>query len=256
MSEENKSNGITRREALKRMGTAAFGAALGIGGTRVLGNPSDLYGESKMKVLLVNGSPHKEGCTHTALSEIADTLAKEGIETEHFWVGTRPVAGCIACGACRQSGKCFREDVVNEFIDRAEEFDGFVFGSPVHFASAAGAMTAFMDRAFFAGAYHGKRMAGKPAAAIASCRRAGSTATLDQLNKYIVFSNMPMVPSQYWNMVHGNTPEEVRQDIEGLQIMRTLAQNMAWMLKCIDAGKQLGIAPPVYEKFTPTNFIR
>lgn len=209
-----------------------------------------------MKVLLVNGSPHKAGCTYRALKEVADTLEKNDVSADIFWIGNRPIAGCIACEACRQTDRCFRDDVVNEFIDKIDEYDGFVFGSPVYFASAAGAMTAFMDRTFFAGLYYGKRGAGKPAAAIVSCRRAGSTATLDQLNKYIVFSNMPMVPSRYWNMVHGQTPEEVEQDVEGLQIMRILAQNMAWMLKCFEAGERSGIQRPVYETTTLTNFIR
>lgn len=255
MEEENKE--ITRREAIKRIGTAAAGFGLGVGGATALGNVfGNSYNDRKMKVLLVNGSPHKEGCTYTALSEIASTLSKNGVESDFMWLGTSPIAGCIACGSCRQTGKCFRNDVVNEFIEKIPEYDGFIFGTPVHFASATGAMTAFMDRAFFAGSFYGKKLAGKPGATIASCRRAGSTATLDQMNKYIVFSNMPMVPSQYWNMVHGNTPDEVRQDREGLQIMRTLGQNMAWMLKCIEAGRQLGIEPPIYEDFTPTNFIR
>lgn len=255
MEEENKE--ITRREAIKRIGTAAVGFGLGVGGATALGNVfGNSYNDREMKVLLVNGSPHKEGCTYTALSEIASTLSKNGVESDFMWLGTSPIAGCIACGSCRQTGKCFRNDVVNEFIDKIPEYDGFIFGTPVHFASATGAMTAFMDRAFFAGSFHGKKLAGKPGATIASCRRAGSTATLDQMNKYIVFSNMPMVPSQYWNMVHGNTPDEVREDKEGLQIMRTLGQNMAWLLKCIEAGRQLGIEPPIYEDFTPTNFIR
>lgn len=247
---------ITRREAIKKMGIAATGIGLGIGGANAFDVLGKNYKERNMKVLLVNGSPHKEGCTYTALTEIASELDKNGISSDHFWIGNRPIAGCIACGACSQTGRCFRDDVVNEFIDKIKDYDGFIFGSPVHFASTAGAMVSFMDRVFYAGAYRGKLMAGKPAATVASCRRAGSTATLDQLNKYIVFSNMPMVPSQYWNMVHGNTPEEVRQDIEGLQIMRTLGQNMAWMLKCFDAGRQVGVENPVYEKFTPTNFIR
>lgn len=252
----NEKKNITRREAIKKMGIAAASIGIGAGGANAFGILGGEYKERDIKVLLVNGSPHKEGCTYTALTEIASELGKHRISSEHFWIGNRPINGCIACGVCSQTSRCFRDDVVNEFIDMMEDYDGFVFGSPVHFASAAGAMVAFMDRAFYAGAYRGKLMAGKPAAAVASCRRAGSTATLDQLNKYIVFSNMPMVPSQYWNMVHGNTPDEVRQDIEGLQIMRTLAQNMAWMLKSFDAGRQLGLEPPVYEKFTPTNFIR
>ena len=158
-----------------------------------------------MKVLLVNGGPHKEGCTYTALSEVAATLQAAGVETEIVWLGVKPLAGCIGCGSCAEKKACFRDDVVNEFLDKAAEADGFVFGSPVHFASASGAITSFMDRAFYAGNRRGV-FAGKPAAAIASCRRGGATATFDQLNKYFTISSMPVVSSQYWNMVHGNTP--------------------------------------------------
>lgn len=209
-----------------------------------------------MKVLLLNGSPHEKGCTHRALMEVADALKKSDISSDFFWIGNKPLYSCTGCGACSRLGKCCHDDKVNEFLEVAEEYDGFVFGSPVHFASATGGMTAFMDRVFFVGGFNGNLLQGKPAAAVVSCRRAGSTATLDQLNKYIVFSGMPMVPSQYWNMVHGNTPEEVEKDIEGLQIMRTLGNNMAWMLRCIEAGNKGGIRFPEKEMFTPTNFIR
>ena len=187
-----------------------------------------------MKVLLVNGSPKAKGCTYTALQEAAAALEKQGIETEIFQVGNQPVAGCIGCGACRKEGECFRKDVVNEFVKKAGEADGFIFGSPIHYASASGALTSFMDRAFFSG---GSKMAGKPAAAVVSCRRGGATAGFDQINKYFTINHMPVVSSQYWNMVHGNTPEEVKQDEEGLQTMRTLGNNMAWLIKCIEAGK-------------------
>ena len=206
-----------------------------------------------MKVILVNGSPHKKGCTYTALSEVAGALNKEGIETEIFWVGNKPISGCIACKACVKTGKCVIEDTVNEFIEKAKEADGFIFGSPVHYAGASGAITSFMDRAFYhkAGIYQGK-----PAAAIASCRRGGASATFDQLNKYFTICSMPVVSSQYWNMVHGNKPEEVKQDLEGLQTMRTLGRNMAWMLKCIEAGKNAGINFPEHEEKVATNFIR
>ena len=206
-----------------------------------------------MKVILVNGSPHKNGCTYTALSEIAETLANEGIETEIFWVGNKPISGCIACKGCFKTGKCVINDTVNEFVEKAKDADGFIFGSPVHYAGASGAITSFMDRAFYhkAGIYHGK-----PAAAIASCRRGGASATFDQLNKYFTICSMPVVSSQYWNMVHGNTPDEVKQDLEGLQTMRTLGNNMAWLLKCIDAGKNAGIQEPENEKIIQTNYIR
>ena len=206
-----------------------------------------------MKILVVNGSPHAEGCTYTALCEVAAVLEAEGIETEMFQVGNKPVSGCLGCGACIKTGKCFMDDVVNEFVEKAKEADGFVFGSPVHYAGASGAITSFMDRAFYG---KGAIYADKPAAAIVSCRRGGATAAFEQLNKYFTISNMPIVSSQYWNMVHGNTPEQVRQDLEGMQTMRTLGKNMAWLLKCIQAGKDAGIAKPEREAKVATNFIR
>lgn len=206
-----------------------------------------------MKVILVNGSPHEKGCTYTALTEVEKTLNKEGIETEILWLGKEPVAGCIGCGACLKSGRCFRDDVVNTFIEKMSQADGFVFGSPVHFASASGELTSFMDRAFYG---RGSLVAGKPAAAVVSCRRGGATAAFDQINKYFSISNMPIVTSQYWNQVHGNTPEQVVQDEEGMQTMRTLGMNMAWLLKCIEAGKKAGIDRPEYEKKIATNYIR
>ncbi|MDO5522169.1 MAG: flavodoxin family protein [bacterium] len=206
-----------------------------------------------MKVLLVNGSPKANGCTYTALCEVAGELNKNGIETEIFQIGADPVAGCIGCNACLKSGKCFRNDVVNEFLDKAKDADGFVFGSPVHFASASGALTSFLDRAFYG---RGNLFAGKLGASVASCRRGGASATFDQINKYFTISNMPIVSSQYWNQVHGNTPDEVRKDEEGMQTMRTLATNMAWLLKCIEAGKNAGIELPQREAAIKTNFIR
>ena len=206
-----------------------------------------------MKVLLVNGSPHTNGCTYTALCEVAGALEAQGIETEIFQVGTKPISCCLGCAACIKTCKCVIDDVVNEFVEKAKEADGFVFGSPVHFASASGAITSFMDRAFYG---KGAVFANKPAAAIMSCRRGGATATLDQLIKYFTISNMPVVSSQYWNMVHGNTPDEVRQDLEGMQTMRTLGVNMAWLLKCIEAGKAAGIELPQREAKVATNFIR
>lgn len=206
-----------------------------------------------MKVILVNGSPHEKGCTYTALTEVEKILNKEGIETEIMWLGNDPVAGCIGCGACLKSGRCFRNDVVNTFIEEMSQADGFVFGSPVHFASASGALTSLMDRAFYG---RGGLVAGKPAAAVVSCRRGGATAAFDQINKYFSISNMPIVTSQYWNQVHGSTPEQVVQDEEGMQTMRTLGMNMAWLLKCIEAGKKAGIERPEYEKKIATNYIR
>lgn len=206
-----------------------------------------------MKVILVNGSPKKNGCTYTALTEVAGALKKNGIETEIFHVGTKPLAGCMGCGACLKTGKCFMDDTVNEFVEKAKEADGFVFGSPVHYAAASGAITSFLDRAFYG---KGSVFAGKPGASIVSCRRGGASAAFDQLNKYFTISSMPVVSSQYWNQVHGTTPEEVRQDEEGMQTMRTLGNNMAWLLKCIELGKKEGITFPEGEKKIATNFIR
>lgn len=205
-----------------------------------------------MKVLLVNGSPHKEGCTYTALKEIADTLEKHGIETEWVYLGVKPVAGCIACGQCRKTGRCFVNDQVNQVIEKLPEIDGIVLGSPVYYAGPSGQLTAFLDRLFYAGS----GFEGKLGAAIVSCRRGGASAAFDRLNKYFTINSMPVASSQYWNQVHGNTPEEVKQDVEGLQTMRTLANNMAWLLKCIELGKQHGIEKPAGEKKVHTNFIR
>lgn len=206
-----------------------------------------------MKVLLINGSPHEKGCTYTALREVADTLEKNGIETRILYLGVKPVAGCIACGSCRRTGKCFVDDQVNEIIDDMDEIGGLVVGSPVYYAGAGGQLTAFLDRLFYAGS---KGLAGKPGATVVSCRRGGATAAFDQLNKYFTINCMPIVSSQYWNQVHGNTPEEVRKDEEGLQTMRTLGSHMAWLLKCIELGKCNGIERPVPEEKIATNFIR
>lgn len=205
-----------------------------------------------MKVLLLNGSPHSHGCTYTALKAVADSLEQNNIETEIMHVGTQPLAGCIGCGQCAKTGKCFRDDIVNDFVAKTAESAGFVFGSPVHFASASGAITSFMDRAFMVPS----KMLNKPAASIVSCRRGGATASFDQLNKYFTIRCMPVVSSNYWNMVHGNTPEEVMQDLEGMQTMKILGLNMAWMLKCIEAGKKSGINPPQAEPKIKTNYIR
>ena len=193
-----------------------------------------------MKVLLINGSPKANGCTYTALSEISNELEKENIETEIFHIGNKPIRGCIGCGGCYTTNKCvFNDDVVNDGIEKVKKADGIILGSPVHYAAASGAITSFLDRLFYA--YGGKFLAHKPGAAIVSCRRGGSTAAFEQLNKYFTISNMPIVSSQYWNMVHGNTPEEVKQDLEGMQTMRVLGQNMAWLLKSIQSGKEAGI---------------
>lgn len=207
-----------------------------------------------MKVILVNGSPNAEGCTYTALQEIAATLAKEGIGSDVFQLGKQPVSGCIACFGCRETGHCVIRDRVNEFLDKAQEADGFIFGSPVHFAAAGGALTSFMDRAFFASNREVYYL--KPAAAVVSARRGGNSAAFDQLNKYFTIRQMPVISSTYWNMVHGWTPEDVKQDLEGLQTMRVLARNMAWFLKCKEAGTHAGIPMPEQEEPVTTNFIR
>ncbi len=208
-----------------------------------------------MKVILVNGSGNKNGCTFTALSEICNVLEQKGIETEIFQLGKNPVRDCIGCGACRKIGeKCvFDDDLVNEFIEKAKTADGFIFGSPVYYAHPSGRLLSFMDRAFFAAK---TVFEFKPAAAIVSARRAGTTASVDAITKHFTISNMPVVSSNYWNMVHGNSPDEVKQDLEGLQIMRNLAHNMAWLLNCIQAGKNSGFDHPVLEEKIWTNFIR
>lgn len=208
-----------------------------------------------MKVILINGSPHKRGCTHAALAEVARSLEAKDVKVEIFHIGIKPISGCTACMKCLETNRCNIRDSVNVFLDLAESADGFVFGSPVHYAAPSGAITSFMDRAFYAGMGSGI-FAYKPAAAVVSCRRAGSTAAFDQLNKYFTISNMPVVSSQYWNMVHGAKPEDVAQDLEGLQTMRTLGQNMAWLLRSIEAGRAAGIALPERETPVRTNFIR
>ena len=211
-----------------------------------------------MKVLFVNGSPNKNGCTYTALSEVAKVLQDNHIEADFFHLGKKPVGGCIACFQCQKAGKCVFDDKVNEFTALAKDYDGFVFGSPVYYAGMNGSLTSLMDRAFFSAsgqAPHPFRL--KPAAAVVSARRAGTTATLDQLNKYFMIQEMPVISSRYWNMVHGNSPEEVLQDEEGLQIMRVLGRNMAWFLQMKAAADKAGIAMPEQEPNKLfTNFIR
>ncbi len=204
-----------------------------------------------MKVLLVNGSPKAHGCTYTALNEISEELSKHGVESEIHNVGY-DVPGCRDCRACKKTGRCSIDDQVNAIGARLGEFDAIVLGSPVYYAGPSGEICAFADRLFFT---YGKEMAGKLGASVVSCRRGGASAAFDRLNKYFTISNMPIVSSQYWNQVHGNTPDEVRQDLEGLQTMRTLAVNMAWLLKCIKAGDESGVDRPVYEEHLWTNFI-
>lgn len=206
-----------------------------------------------MKVLLINGSPRAKGCTYTALSEVAKSLNACEIETEIIQIGNQAIRGCIGCGGCAGKGRCiFEDDAVNEIIGKMEEADGLIIGSPVYFASPNGNLISLLDRLFYAGTC----FAHKPAAAVVSARRAGTTVTVDDLNKYFTIKQMPVVSSTYWNMVHGSCPEDVLKDEEGLQTMRNLGRNMAWLLKCIENGKQNGIQPPTAEKKIWTNFIR
>ena len=210
-----------------------------------------------MKVLMINGSPHEHGCTYTALCEIADTLRAEGVDSEILQVGPSVVRGCTGCGNCfrTRSRRCiFADDLCNTALDRMAECDALIVGSPVHYASAGGSITSLLDRMFYAGS---KDMRGKVGAAIVSARRAGTTAALDQLHKYFYISGMPIAPSQYWPMVHGSTPEQVRQDEEGLQIMRTLGRNVAYMVKAFALAREHGLHAPELEKEKKfTNFIR
>ena len=205
-----------------------------------------------MKVLLVNGSPHAKGCTYTALAEVEKALQEQGIETEIVHIGGTTIQGCRGCWACKKAGKCIYDDEVNAFVEKAKEADGFVFGSPVYYASANGTLVSFMDRVFYSG---GKYLSYKPAASVVSCRRGGASTTFDVLNKYYTINRMPVVSSNYWNEIHGNKAEEALQDEEGLQTMRVLGYNMAWLIKCIAAGKKEGIEPKGERKIM-TNFIR
>ena len=206
-----------------------------------------------MKVLLINGSPHEKGCTYTALSLIAEELNRAHIETEIFNVGTRPVGGCIGCGGCAGGSCVFTDDGVNRFVEKARKADGFVFGTPVYYAHPSGRVLSFLDRAFYSGS---AAFACKPAAAVASARRAGTTASIDALGKYFGISRMLTVGSTYWSMVHGNCPADVLQDREGLQTMRNLAREMAWLMRCIETARAAGICPPAPERTERTNFIR
>ncbi len=206
-----------------------------------------------MKVLMLCGSPHEVGCTHTALSEVAKALAAEGVESEIVHIYGKVEGGCLGCGACGKLGKCVKDDIVNDLIGKLQECDGLILGSPVHFASPAGEFIALLDRLFYA---NRRWLLNKPGAAVVSCRRAGSTASLEVLQKYINYAHMPLVASQYWPMVHGANAEDVQKDLEGMQIMRQLGRNMAWLLKCIEAGKAAGISMPEQEPMERTNFIR
>ena len=209
-----------------------------------------------MKVLLFNGSTRENGCVFTALSEIAAVLNEEGVETEILQMGSSPVYDCMGCDYCYNAGDgycIFEEDMVNEWLDKVKAADGFIFGSPVYYAHPTGQFQAILDRLFYAGAEH---FLYKPGAAIVTARRAGTTASLDVLNKYFTDACMPVISSTYWNMAHGNTPEQIKKDEEGLQTMRNLGRNMAWLLKSIEAGKKAGLKTPKPETAAWTNFIR
>ena len=207
-----------------------------------------------MHVLLINGSSRPAGCTYTALRQVANTQEAEGITAEILHLGAAPIRDCTACGGCKGKGRCvFPDDGINALIEKAQTADGFVFGTPVYYAHPSGRLLSALDRAFYAG---GAAFAHKPGFAVVSARRAGTTASLDAVMKHLTINQMPVVSSTYWPMVHGNTPEEVLQDAEGLQTMRNAARNMAWLLKCIQAGRAQGILPPQAESGSRTNFIR
>lgn len=206
-----------------------------------------------MKVIMINSSPHQHGTTYTALREVGEELARQGIDSEILHIGSAAIRGCIACAYCKKNGRCVQDDLVNEIAPKLVEADGLIFGSPVYYAGISGQLKSFMDRLFYA---YGKRLAYKPAAAVVCARRGGCSATFDDINKYFTINCMPVVSSQYWNQVHGACAEDAKQDAEGLQTMRTLARNMAWLIKCIELGSRTGIRPPEREPSQWTNFIR
>ena len=206
------------------------------------------------KVLFINGSPNENGCTSTAMDEVIRVLEENGIGTEKLWLGKKAVPDCMACFACQTDGKCVFHDQVNEIGSRIDEFDGIVVGSPVYYGGPNGRLTSFLDRLFFS--VPDSKFEGKLGASIVSCRRGGASAAFERLNQYFLMENMHVVSSQYWNQIHGFTAEEAKQDAEGLQTMRTLGRNMVWLLKTMENGDQSGIARPVHEEKSFTNFIR
>jgi len=205
-----------------------------------------------MKVVLINGSPHENGTTFTALKEVAKAIEENGIQTEIITVGNCSATGCDVCCACVNTGKCIKDDIANILIEKIENADGVIVGSPVYYASINGTLKGLLDRVFFAK----KSFAYKPAAAVAVARRAGTTATLDIINKYFMINNMPVVSSMYWNMVFGSNGQQAKEDLEGMQTMRVLGQNMAWLIKSINAGKEKGVELPEKQDKIKTNFIR
>lgn len=206
-----------------------------------------------MKVLLINGSPNEKGCTYTALNEVAVTLENCGVEAEIVHIGKGATHGCAGCGGCANTGRCVYNDGLNEIMEKAEACDGLIVGTPVHYAAATGAISCALDRMFSA---IPAKLAYKPAACVVSCRRGGASAAFDEMNKYFTINKMPVVASQYWNSVHGSCAEDVLKDEEGLQIMRVLGRNMAWLLHCIEAGRKAGVPMPETEEHLWTSFIR
>ena len=208
-------------------------------------------GKGAPRVLIINGSPHRAGCTATALAEVAAELERAGVTCETVWVGNAVKGGCMGCGFCAKNGRCVQNDIVNDLLEKFEAADGLVVGTAVHYASATGSITSVLDRLFYASSFD-KRF--KCGAAVVSCRRGGASATFDQLNKYFTISQMPVVSSRYWNSVHGHAPEDVRRDVEGMQTMRMLGRNMAFMVKAIALGReQLGL--PEVEPMEWTSFM-
>ena len=204
-----------------------------------------------MKVLMINGSPNVHGCTDTALREVQKTLEESGVSSEIVWIGKKAVQGCVACNRCGELGRCvFQDELYQTVIGKLAESDGIIFGSPVYYGGPNGSLTALMARLFYS---RGDLLQGKPAASVVSCRRGGATSSFEQLNQFFYLMQMPVVTSQYWNSVHGNTPDEVRQDAEGLQTMRVLGRNMAWMLRTMAESR---VPKPAQEEWIATNFIR
>lgn len=206
-----------------------------------------------MKILLINGSPNEHGCTDAALQEVASTLNKNGVDSEIIWLGKKPMQDCIACFKCQETGKCVFGDLVVETAERMDEFDGLIVGSPVYYGGPNGRLTSFLDRFFFS--VDKKKIVGKLAASVVSCRRGGASASFERLNQYFLMTNMHVVSSQYWNQVHGYTAEDARRDLEGMQTMRTLSLNFAYLLRAQQAAETSGIPKPEYEEVTYTNFM-
>lgn len=206
-----------------------------------------------MKVLMLNGSSHINGTTMATLTEVGKALEEDGIEYEIFQIGGGPVADCLGCGQCTENGCIFSDDAVNAFVAKAKEADGYIFGTPVYYAHPSGRIQSFLDRVFYSS---GKHFAHKPGASVAVARRGGTATTFDVLNKYFGITQMITVGSTYWNQVHGRNAEDAAKDLEGMQTMRNLGHNMAWVLKCLEAGKEKGLVPPTADRSNQTNFIR